>query len=204
MPKIKVGKMSRRLGIGLTEKGQRILERRPYGPGQHGPNLRRPKQSEYARQLLEKQKLRFLYGLRERQFKNIFVKARSSSGPTGTNLINLLERRLDNVIYRAGFAKTRAQARQLVGHGHFTVEGRKTNIPSYRVRPGELISVRTQSREADFFKDLAASGQLEIERGLTWIAVDAQDLSLRITAQPALEDGEQRVDLQAVIEFYNR
>lgn len=196
--------MSRRLGIGLTEKGQRILERRPYGPGQHGPNLRRPKQSEYARQLLEKQKLRFLYGLRERQFKNIFVKARSSSGPTGTNLINLLERRLDNVIYRAGFAKTRAQARQLVGHGHFTVEGRKTNIPSYRVRPGELISVRTQSREADFFKDLAASGQLEIERGLTWIAVDAQDLSLRITAQPALEDGEQRVDLQAVIEFYNR
>lgn len=204
MPKIKVGKMSRRLGIGLTAKGQRILERRPYPPGQHGPNPRRPKQSEYSRQLLEKQKLRFLYGLRERQFKLTFDRARALEGTTGDNLINLLERRLDNVVYRAGFAKTRAGARQLVAHGHITVNGRKTNVASYRTRPGEVVAVRPQSRERTYFKDLVASGAMAIERGLTWLAVDAEALSVNITQQPAREDGEGQVDLQAIIEFYNR
>lgn len=204
MPKIKVGKMSRRLGIGLTSKGQRILERRPYGPGQHGPNARRPKPSEYSRQLLEKQKLRFLYGLRENQFKGIFSKARSMEGTTGDNLINLLERRLDNVVYRSGFATTRAQARQLVAHGHFTVAGRKTNVASYRLRPGDEVGVRVQSREGAYFKNLVESGQLSIERGLQWLNVDAGNLAVSVTGQPSREDGEQAVDLQAIIEFYNR
>lgn len=204
MPKVKVGKMSRRLGIGLTTKGQKILERRPYPPGQHGPNARRPKPSEYSRQLLEKQKLRYLYGLRESQFKTTFVRARALKGATGDNLINLLERRLDNVVYRAGFASTRTQARQLVAHGHFTVNGRKTNIPSYRLRPGELVSVRTQSRERPYFKDLVASGTLAVERGHAWLSVDAEGLLVRIVAQPTREDGEGQVDLQAIIEFYNR
>ena len=205
MPKIKVGKMSRRLGIGLTSKGQRILERRPYGPGQHGPNARRPKPSEYSRQLLEKQKLRFLYGLREKQFKGLFARARAMQGGTaGDNLIILLERRLDNVVYRAGFATTRAQARQLVAHGHFTVDGRKTDIPSYRLRPGQVVSVREQSRDATYFKDLVASNQLSIERGLEWLTVDAANLAVTVSAHPSRESGEQAVDLQAIIEFYNR
>lgn len=204
MPKIKVGKMSRRLGIGLTTKGQRILERRPYGPGQHGPNARRPKPSEYSRQLLEKQKLRYLYGLREKQFKGIFARARAMEGTTGDNLINLLERRLDNVVYRAGFASTRAQARQLVAHGHFTVDGRKTDIPSYRLRPGQVVSIREESRGATYFKNLNESGQLNIERGLEWLNIDASVPSITVSAQPSRESGEQAVDLQAIIEFYNR
>ncbi len=204
MPKIKVGKMSRRLGIGLTTKGQRILERRPYGPGQHGPNARRPKPSEYSRQLLEKQKLRYLYGLREKQFKGIFARARAMEGTTGDNLINLLERRLDNVVYRAGFASTRAQARQLVAHGHFTVDGRKTDVPSYRLRPGQVVSIREESRGATYFKNLNDSGQLGIERGLEWLNIDANVPSITVSAQPSRESGEQAVDLQAIIEFYNR
>lgn len=204
MPKIKVGKMSRRLGIGLTTKGQRILERRPYGPGQHGPNARRPKPSEYSRQLLEKQKLRFLYGLREKQFKGIFARARAMEGTTGDNLISLLERRLDNVVYRSGFATTRAQARQLVAHGHFTVDGRKTDVPSYRLRSGQVVGIREESRNATYFKDLVASGQLAIERGLEWLTVSADALTISVTANPSRESGEQAVDLQAIIEFYNR
>lgn len=205
MPKTKVGKMSRRLGIGLTTKGQRILERRPYPPGQHGTNARRPKQSEYSRQLIEKQKLRFLYGLRERQFKGLFVKARSmKEGTAGDNLVSLLERRLDNVVYRAGFAETRAQARQLVAHGHFTVGGRKTNVASYRLRPGDSVAVRNESRERPYFKTLVESNRLTVERGLNWLSVNAGDLAVEVLSNPGREDGEQQVDLQAIIEFYNR
>ena len=204
MPKIKVGKMSRRLGIGLTAKGQRILEKRPYPPGQHGPNRRRGKPSEYSRQLAEKQKLRYIYGLREKQFKGIFIKARTMEGRTGDNLINLLERRLDNVVYRAGLAQTRAGARQLVAHGHITVNGRKTKASSYRTRPGEVVAVREQSTSRTYFTDLKASGRLEVEHGLEWIGVDADKMSINVLGHPTLEDGEQAIDLQAIIEYYNR
>lgn len=204
MPKIKVGKLSRRLGIGLTTKGQRALDRRPYSPGQHGPNARRPKPSEYSRQLLEKQKLRYLYGLRERQFKTLFVRARALGGTAGDNLMNLLERRLDNIVYRAGFTQTRAQARQLVAHGHFTVNGRKTDIPSCRLRPGDVVAVREQSKERDYFKNLVGAGTLKIERGHAWLSIDADKLSVNVLSQPTKEDGEGQVDLQAIIEFYNR
>lgn len=196
--------MSRRLGIGLTPKGQRILERRPYPPGQHGANLRRPKPSAYSRQLLEKQKLRFLYGLRERQFKTTFVRARAMEGTTGDNLINLLERRLDNVVYRGGFATTRAQARQIVAHGHLTVNGRKTDVASYRLRPGDVVGIRPQSLSRPYFQTLIASGALSVERGFAWLEVDANAQTVTVLSQPGREDGEQQVDLQAIIEFYNR
>lgn len=204
MPKIKVGKMSRRLGIGLTTKGQRVLERRPHPPGQHGQTTRRQKPSEYSRQLLEKQKLRFLYGLRERQFKTLFVRARAMQGTAGDNMMILLERRLDNVVYRSGFASTRAQARQLVAHGHFTVNGRKTDVPSYRLRPGDVVSVRTQSRESEYFKNLVESNTLAVERGHAWISIDPTQMSVNVLSHPTREDGEGQVDLQAIIEFYNR
>lgn len=196
--------MSRRLGIGLTAKGQKILERRPYAPGQHGPNARRGKPSEYSRQLTEKQKLRFLYGLREKQFKTTFLRARAKGGGTGDNLISLLERRLDNLVYRAGFATTRAQARQLVAHGHFCVDGRKTDIPSYRLRPGQEVSVRAQSSTREYFKNLVASGELEREHGYEWFSVDVESMKVAIISHPTREDGEQQIDLQSIIEFYNR
>ncbi len=126
-----VGKVSRRLGIGITDKGQRILEKRSYAPGQHGPNMRRRQASDYSVRLLEKQKARYMYGLLEKQFRRMYKQADRMPGATGANLFVLLERRLDNVVYRMGLANTRSQARQLVNHGHVTVNGRKTDIPSY-------------------------------------------------------------------------
>lgn len=147
-----VGKVSRRLGIGITEKGQRILNKRSDPPGQHGAAARRRQLSDYGMQLREKQKAKFLYGVLERQFRRLFEQASRRSGVTGEYLLSLLERRLDNVVYRLGFATTRAQARQLVNHGHIVVDGRKTNIPSYTVKVGQVIAVRPQSRSRTYFR----------------------------------------------------
>ena len=133
-----VWKKSRRLGISLTGTGKE-LDKRPYAPGQHGPNQRK-KQSEYGLQLQEKQKLRFTYGLNERQFRNLFDKAGKQKGIHGENFMILLESRLDNLVYRLGLARTRRQARQLVNHGHILVDGSRVDIPSYLVNPGQVIS----------------------------------------------------------------
>lgn len=203
MGTFKVGKMSRRLGIGLTEKGRKILERRPYPPGQHGTG-RRGKPSEYARQLLEKQKLRFLYRLSEKQFQRTFQRAKSLSGPTGDNFLVLLEKRLDNVVYRGGFAKTRAQARQIVAHGHITVNGRKSKTPALVVRPGDVIGIRPESAQRPYFVDLKNSGALATQLGLSWLETDADKFTITILENPTREDGEQLADLQAIIEFYSR
>lgn len=203
MGQFKVGKMSRRLGIGLTEKGKKILERRPYPPGQHG-NSRRSKPSEYARQLLEKQKLRFLYRLSEKQFKRLFDKAKRLGGPTGENFLVLLEKRLDNVVYRGQLAKTRAQARQLVAHGHITVNGRKTKTPAMSIRPGDIIGIRPESVERPYFQQLKQSPFLHVEHGLKWLETDADNLVVKAVEDPTPEDGEQLADVQAIIEFYSR
>ena len=137
-------KISRRLGISLSGTGKE-LARRPYAPGQHGPNSR-GKQSEYGMQLTEKQKLRHMYGMNERQFRNLFVKAsKIKEGKHGVNFMILLEQRLDNVVYRLGLATTRRQARQFVNHGHILVDGKRVDIPSYRVEVGQVISVREKS-----------------------------------------------------------
>ena len=153
-----VGKVSRRLNLGITEKGQRILSKRPFPPGQHGPNAKRRKVSEYGVRLVEKQKARFMYGVLERQFRNTFDRARRMPGETGENLFSLLERRLDNVVYRMGMATTRAQARQLVNHGHVTVNGVKTDIPSFTVKVGEVIAVKEGSRKLTYFQNVSAAG----------------------------------------------
>ena len=142
-----VGKVSRRLGIGISEKGQRILNKRAYPPGQHGPSARRRQISEYGLQLQEKQKAKYIYGVLERQFRNTYEEAVRLQGPTGENLLRLLEQRLDNVVYRAGWASTRPQARQFVSHGLIHVNGKRVNIASYRVRRGEVISLPPKSRE---------------------------------------------------------
>src|SRR6185295_3289358 len=136
-------KLSRRLGISLSGTGKE-LEKRPYAPGQHGPNQRK-KLSEYGLQLQEKQKLRYMYGLNERQFRNLFNKAGKMKGIHGENFMILLESRLDNLVYRLGLARTRKQARQLVNHGHVLVDGRRVDIPSYTVTPGQTIGLRERS-----------------------------------------------------------
>ncbi|MFQ3630505.1 30S ribosomal protein S4 [Roseiflexus sp.] len=199
-----VGKISRRLGIGVTEKGQRILAKRPFPPGQHGPSARRRQVSDYGLQLLEKQKARYIYGVLERQFRRIFEKAQRFPGETGAYLLILLERRLDNVVYRLGFATTRAQARQLVTHGHITVNGRKTNIPSYTVRVGETIAIRPESRRRMYFKNLVDSGALAKHKAPDWLRLNPADLSGEVVAMPRREDAEPGINEQLIVEFYSR
>ena len=199
-----VGKISRRLGIGITEKGQRILNKRPFPPGQHGPGARRRQVSEYGVQLLEKQKARFVYGVQERQFRNTFEKAQRFPGETGAYLFILLERRLDHVVYRLGLATTRSQARQLVSHGHITVNGRKTNIPSYTVKVGDVIAVRPESRRLNYFKNLVDSGQLNSVKAPDWLRLNSNELSGGVVAMPRREDAEPGINELLIVEFYSR
>jgi small subunit ribosomal protein S4 len=188
----------------VTEKGQRIMNRRPFPPGQHGPNARRRQVSDYGLQLLEKQKARHVYGLLERQFRKVFAQAARQSGVTGEHLLSLLERRLDNVVYRLGLATTRAQARQLVNHGHIMVNGRKTNIPSFTVRVGDVISVRPQSQQRAYFKNLDESGELNRYRPPEWLRLNANDFTGEVMALPRREDAEQGINEQLIVEFYSR
>jgi len=199
-----VGKVSRRLGIGITEKGQRILTRRPFPPGQHGPSAKRRQVSDYGLQLQEKQKAKYMYGVLERQFRRTFEQAARRSGVTGEYLLSLLERRLDNVVYRLGFATTRAQARQLVNHGHIVVDGRKTNIPSFTVKVGQVIAVRPESRRRAYFKNLVDSGTLNKHRAPDWLRLDAPNLSGTVVALPRREDAEAGINEQLIVEFYSR
>jgi small subunit ribosomal protein S4 len=199
-----VGKVSRRLGIGLSEKGQRVLSRRPFPPGQHGPTARRRQVSDYGLQLMEKQKARYMYGVLERQFRRLFEQASRRSGVTGEYLLSLLERRLDNAVYRLGLATTRAQARQLVNHGHITINGRKTNIPSYSVRVGDIIAVRPQSRNRTYFRNLFDSGELTRYRPPEWLRLNANEISGEVIALPRREDAEPGINEQLIVEFYSR
>ena len=199
-----VGKISRRLNLGITPKGQRILSRRPFPPGQHGPTARRRKPSEYGLQLVEKQKARYMYGMLEKQFRRTFERAKRQPGETGGNLFSLLERRLDNVVYRMGLATTRQQARQLVNHGHITVNGVKTDIPSFTVKVGETITVRPESRRLTYFQNLGLSGGGNSSQVPQWIAGDSRDMSARIVSLPTREDAEPGIRAQLIVEYYNR
>ncbi len=199
-----VGKISRRLGIGITEKGQRILSKRPFPPGQHGPGARRRQVSDYGIQLMEKQKARYMYGVLERQFRRLFEQASRRSGITGEYLLSLLERRLDNVVYRLGLATTRAQARQLVNHGHITVNGRKTNIPSFTVKVGHVVAIRPESRQRTYFKNLVDSGELKRYQTPDWLQLNATELTGQVVALPRREDAEPGINEQLIVEFYSR
>ncbi len=198
-----VGKVSRRLGFGISEKGERILSKRPFVPGQHGPTQRKNKTSDYALRLAEKQKARYAYGMLEKQFRNTFEKARRETGETGAHFFILLERRLDNTAYRLGLGKTRQQARQLVTHGHITVNGRVLNIPSYVVKVGDRISVRPQSRQRPYFKDLLENGQPN-RRVPAWLRFEAADLVGDVVAIPTREDAEPGISEQLIVEYYSR
>ncbi len=196
-------KRVRREGVNLDgrEKMARILEKRPYAPGVHGPTGRN-RQTDYGKQLREKQRAKLVFGVAERQFRNYYEKAKLMKGDTAESLVRLLELRLDNAVFRAGFAKTRAAARQLVSHEHVDVNGKKVNIASYQVRPGEIITIRKTKREKKIWKLFAeAATKTEVP---SWITVDAKELTAKITSVPAGEELKQVFEPQRVVEFYSR
>lgn len=192
-------KLSRRLGISLSGTGKE-LARRPYPPGQHGPNSR-GKKSEYGLQLTEKQKLRHMYGLNERQFRNLFMQAgKIREGKHGDNFMILLEQRLDNVVYRLGLASTRRQARQLVNHGHVMVDGKRVDIPSYHVEVGQVISVREKSRNMITIKEAVES---TLGRP-AFVSFDDEKLEGSLTRLPERDELTPDIDESLVVEFYNK
>jgi len=192
-------KKSRRLGISLSGTGKE-LQRRPYAPGQHGPTSRE-NLSEYGLQLKEKQKLRYLYGMNERQFFNLFSRAgRIREGEHGINFMILLEQRLDNLVYRLGFATTRRQARQLVNHGHITVDGDRVDIPSYHVEVGEVIGVREKSQDMVVILDSIETlyGRPE------YLEFDEDNMEGSMTRLPEREEMPAEINEAEVVEYYNR
>ena len=205
-----VCKLCRREGAKLFLKGARCfsakcaIERRAYPPGQHGRGaaFRRRRASDYSRQLREKQKARRIYGVLERQFRRYFREAVRRSGMTGENLLIILESRLDNVAYRMGFAESRAQARQLVQHGHFDLNGCRTNIPSALLKPGDVVSVRQSKRQRKYFKELLAV--MQERKSPDWLAVEPSQLTGRVLALPTREAIEQPLDEHLIVEYYSR
>ncbi len=176
------------------------LERKPYGPGQHGRS-RHGKKSEYAVQLEQKQKAKYTYGLLERQFRNLFEKASSKEGITGENLMQFLEARLDNTVFRLGFARTRRQARQLVSHRHVTVNGLVVNIPSYTLRPGDVISVRPKSKNLEVVNDSLDNSP---KKRYNWLDVDKKTMSGKFLNVPTLEEIPENINVQLIVELYSK
>lgn len=191
-------KLSRRLGISLSGTGKE-LEKRPYAPGQHGPNQRK-KISEYGLQLQEKQKLRHMYGITERQFRTMFDRAGKLKGVHGENFMILLESRLDNLVYRLGLARTRRQARQLVNHGHITVDGSRVDIPSYKVSLGQTISVREKSRNFSIIKESVEATNFVPD----FLTFDAEKLEGTFTRLPERSELPAEINEALIVEFYSR
>lgn len=192
-------KRSRRLGLSLSGTGKE-LARRPYAPGDHGPNSRK-KITEYGEQLREKQKLRWMYGMSERQFRNLFVRAgKISEGTHGGNFMILLESRLDNMVYRLGLATTRAQARQLVNHGHILVNGKRLDIPSYEVKVGEVISLRERSQNLAIVNEAI---EATVSRP-AYVTFDDNKKEGSLVRLPQREELEPEVDEALVVEYYNQ
>jgi small subunit ribosomal protein S4 len=200
-----VCRLCRREGGKLFLKGTRCytkkcaFERRPTPPGQHG--VRRRKMGDYGIQLREKQKVRRVYGVLERQFQNYFVEAEHIDGITGENLLRRLETRMDNVVYRLGFASSRAQARQLVTHGHFAVNGVPTNIPSYKLHPGDRVEVRESRRSKEAFKVIRET--LRSHQAPEWLSLDATNLSGTIASLPRRDQMPLDLSEQLVVEYYS-
>ena len=191
-------KLARRFGEPIFGPSK-ALERKPYPPGQHG-NQRRRKESEYAVQLKEKQKAKHIYGLLERQFSNLFEKAARKKGVTGENLLQFLEARLDNVVYRLGFARTRRQARQLVTHGHVIVNDRVSDIPSHLLRPGDMVEIRPRSQQLEAVRDAAA----RTRRSYPFLEVDRDQLRGKLLEYPQREDIPENIREQLIVELYSK
>ncbi|MCB1098135.1 MAG: 30S ribosomal protein S4 [Verrucomicrobiales bacterium] len=194
-------KLNRRFGVALFGPSK-SLERRAYGPGQHGPRRGRRKQSDYAVALAEKQKLKFQYGVLEKQFRRYFAEASRRRGITGEILLQLLESRLDNVVYRLGMANTRSAARQFVGHGHVLVNGTRVDIPSYDVKPGDVITVRESARSRQVairFLDITQAAPVP-----DWVTVDRDNLTGTFARIPSREEIAPLVNEQLIVELYSR
>ena len=196
-------KQSRREGFALAPKAHKIMAKKSGIPGQHG-DMRVRGGSLYLTQLREKQKVRRLYGLLEKQFAKLMKEAQKAEGLTGEILLEYLERRADNVVFRAGFASTRRQARQLVSHGHFTLNGRRIDISSIRLKAGDKLEVRAKSQKSEYFKNLdnivAASGVTP----LSWMKSDAKKMTIEITGKPKREEAEAGINEQLIVEYYSR
>lgn len=196
------GRLVRRFGVDIfgTAKMTKLLEKRPNAPGMHGAN-RQAKASEYKKQLLEKQKMRLMYGLTEKQLRNLYLKAITKKEATGTVLMKMVESRLDNVIYRAGFAKTRAQARQMVNHGIWTLNGRRVTIASILVREGDMIEVRKKLQASPLFTAVKEEKDFEHAR---WLKSDQKALKTEVASLPEAEDLDKMIDTQLIVEYYSK
>ena len=191
-------KQARRVGFSITETGKE-LAKRPYGPGQHGKD-RKGKLSDYGVQLKEKQKVRFMYGLNERQFRKTFDEAAKLQGIHGTNFLRLLESRLDNLVYRAGFASTRRGARQLVNHGHVTVNGKKVDIPSYRVKVGDVISLKEDDKNLKVVEEALS----KISKRVDFITYDENKKESTFVRLPERNELNADINEALIVEFYNK
>jgi small subunit ribosomal protein S4 len=191
---------ARRLGMAFTAKDTKILQKRGFAPGQHGQS--RSRLSEYGLQLREKQKAKINYGIQERQFVNYFQKALKHVGVTGDNLLKILELRLDNVVFRMGFAETRAQARQLVSHGFFEVNGKKVDIPSFAVKIGSSVSVRQSKQQNKYVEKLKE--KLKAFKAQEWVQVDPNKLSGKVLTEPTPDMIGNQINTQLIVEHYSR
>ena len=196
-------KRCRRQGTNIygSDKYDKILQKKPQPPGK-GPRTRLGRKSQFAQQLTEKQKVRDIYGLSERQFRNIYDESSSSKGQTGDVIKQLLERRLDNVLFRAGFALTRLQARQFTSHGHFKINGQRVTIPSYRLKEGDKIEVREKSKSSPVFGPILEAHEKYMPPG--WMKVNSNAMTIEIVSLPDPESAEQAIDVRQVVEYYSR
>lgn len=198
-----ITKMSRREGYALHPKAVKHMVKRSTIPGQHGRTGRRSTTSQYALQLREKQKVKRLYGLLERQFANLMTEANRKKGQSGTVLLQLLEKRADNVVYRAGFATSRRAARQLVTHGHFMLNGRRVDIPSIRLSAGDVLTVRQRSQETEYFKKLdEITGNIDVT--VSWLKANRKKFEITVTGEPSRDEAEPEINEQLIVEYYSR
>jgi small subunit ribosomal protein S4 len=196
-------KQSRREGYALHPKAHKVMAHKSGIPGQHA-NGRQGKPSLYLTQLREKQKVRRLYGLLEKQFAKLMNEASRQDGLTGENLLRFLEQRLDNAVYRAGFATSRRAARQLVGHGHFMLNGRRVDIPSIRLKAGDELVVRPKSTKSGYFTTLDEIVKGSVQAPLSWIKSDAKKMTITITGAPTRQEAEPEINEQLIVEYYSR
>ena len=201
--KAPICKQSRREGYALAPKAHKVMAKKSGIPGEHG-DMRVRGGSLYLTQMREKQKVRRLYGLLEKQFAKVMKEATKAEGLAGENLLQFLERRTDNAVYRAGFATTRRQARQLVSHGHFLLNGRRIDIPSIRLNPGDVLEVRPKSQKSEYFKNLGNIMGASSQAPLSWLKSDAKKMKIEIVGLPKREEAEVGINEQLIVEYYSR
>ena len=194
-------KQSRREGVALHPKAHKVMVKRTNPPGQHG-HMGQRKQSGYALRLREKQKVKRMYGLLEKQFRKLITDANRMQGLTGEVLLKLLERRLDNAVYRAGFASSRRAARQIVTHGHFTLNGRRVDIPSIRLKQGDEIALRKRSQSNKYFASI--DELVEVAPSVSWLSADRKKFVIKVTGEPTREEAEPGINEQLIVEYYSR